>query len=224
MNARVAEFPLVAEEPGMRWPTDNKFGIPVLNPDYQADAFDTPVEVWGRRKRGSKAGTYVFYTDDTRLNALWSHPYRLLKTKCVTAVEPNFSIYDDTAAAVALWQIYRKRTLARYWQSKGIRICVDLNVAAGATLYNLLGVPKGWLAYATRGYADDLAALVRELKVARHHAGTDNVLFMVYGGGRLVREWCLDHAVYHVSEQSDQSNGRFSANGEKTKRPTTPEA
>lgn len=210
-----AEFPIHGEESGLSWPSDNEYGIPLLIKERQADAFDTPVEVWGAKRRKSGAGTYVFYTDDTRFNALWSYPDRLPKSSCVTVVEPNFSIWDHTPVAVGLWQIYRKRTMARYWQMKGVRLIVDLNVAAWATFYNLCGVPKGWKAYATRGYTDDLESLEREMKVARHHAETDEILFMVYGGGEMVRGWSMDHGLYWVPENSDITKGKYSPDGQK---------
>jgi hypothetical protein len=144
------------------------------------------------------AGTFCFYTDDSRFDGLWSHPYRILETNAVTVVEPNFSIYDHTPVAVGLYQIYRKRVLGRYWQSQGLRLVVDLNVAVGFSIYNLLGVPLGWEAYATRG--SELDDLDRELTIARKHAGKHYVLFLVYGGGVKVAEWCQSNNAVWVPE------------------------
>jgi hypothetical protein len=72
--------------------------------------------------------------------------------------------------ALAIYQIWRKRWLGRYLQHYGKRIFVDLNVAAEHAGINLLGIPKGWRAFATRGYDDYLDDLANQLDIARQYA------------------------------------------------------
>jgi hypothetical protein len=195
--------------PDSLWPTDNEWGIPLLSIERQADAFDLPIETWGAKGRKVAAGTYHFYTEDYRFAAIWDRPGQLVAAGCVNAVEPNFSVYDQVPRAVALWATYRKRWLARYWQSQGIRIFVDLNVARPYDDLNLLGVPKGWRAYATRGYTSRLDMLAEELEIARTHAGTRDVLFMVYGGGDKVRQWCSANVALWLPEDMDRAKGKY---------------
>lgn len=192
-----------ADVPDALYPTDNEWEVPALDLRMQADAVDLPVTAWGQggsRKR-AMPGTYHFYTEDYRFQGLWTDPTPLVNSGCVAAVEPNFSAYKQTPLPVALWGVYRKRYLARYWQSQGVRVFVDLNVAEPFRDLNLLGVPRGWRAYATRGYVDRLDATVREYEAACERAGTDDVLFWVYGGGETVRRLCGERGWIHVDEQ-----------------------
>lgn len=195
-----------SDVPDAIWPTDNEWGIPLLDATLCATAIVAPVIPWGAgaaaRKRHNP-GTWHFYTDDYRFDALWTDPSPVVNTGCMAVVEPNFSVYTDMPPAVALWHIYRKRWLARWWQSFGIRIFVDLNVAERHADLNLLGVPRGWKAYATRGYTDRLHATIREWERAVAHADTDNILFMVYGGGKAIKQLCQQRGWLWIMEQRD---------------------
>ena len=209
------ELPLPEGVPDTLWPTDNEWGIPLLDISRQADAFDLPIETWGAKARGTKAGTLHFYTEDSRFNAIWQNPAHVLKAQAINVVEPNFSVYDQVPRAVALWQTYKKRWLARYWQSQDVRIFVDLNVARPYDDLNMLGVPRGWQAYATRGYQSRLQALDEELLIAKTHADFDSVTFMVYGGGSMVRDWCADNGATWIPEDMDRAKGKYLENMEK---------
>lgn len=190
----------VRDVPDALWATDNDFHIPVLDPTMQARQIDLPVSGWGARSRKLKlrGGAWHFYVSDYRFTALWRDPSPLLNTGAMSAVEPNFSCYDQTPVAVAMWRIYQKRWIARYWQSRGIAILVDLNVSRGHANLNLIGVPQGWRSYATRGYSERLDGLEFEFELARVHAGSDSLVFLVVGGGQAVKQWCQDHGRYGV--------------------------
>ena len=174
---------LRADVPDAIWPTNNEWGVPLLDGNLQAKALAAPFGLWGALKRKSRmCGTWFFYTEDYRFEALWEDPSGVVNTKCVAVVEPNFSCYAEMPMAVGLWQIYRKRWLARYWQSFGIQIFADLNVNPKFYELNMLGIPQGWKAWATRGYVERWDDTVREYEMACERAGTDSILFVVYGG------------------------------------------
>jgi len=188
------DMPLVTYVPDAVWPTDNGWGVPLLDKNLQATSLDAPFLGWGSVARTQRMqGTWHFYTGDYRFEALWSDPAPVVNTRCTSVVEPNFSCYNEMPMAVGLWQVYRKRWLARWWQSYGIRVFVDLNVAPKFYDLNWLGVPEGWMAYGTRGYTDRLDWTETEYTMACEHAGTDSVLFVVYGGGQAVEEACKEH-------------------------------
>lgn len=171
--------------------SDNDLGIPLLDANLQATAVVAPVQPWGMgagARSRKNPGTWHFYTDDYRFDALWRDPSPVVNSGAVAAVEPNFSAYLEMPRAVALWSIYRKRWLSRFWQGHGIRVFVDLNVAEPHYSDNLLGVPKGWRSWATRGYVERLHLTEREFDLACEHAGTSDILFFVYGGGRAVND------------------------------------
>lgn len=215
------ERPVVtkADVPDAIWPSDD-FGIPILDLALQADAADVPVMVWGgygsNRKKSKMPGTWLFYTEDYRFDSLWDDPTPVVNSGCVNAAEVNFSCYNQMPPAQWLWQIYRKRWIARYWQSRGVRIFVDLNVYAGAYEYNMLGVPAGWKAYATRGYTDRLDWTEQEYAMALERAGTaEGLLFLVYGGGAEVRARCKERGWLWIPEGRDVLKGRYAAEAQR---------
>lgn len=172
------------------WPSSNEFQVPDLLPDRQPVALDAPLDAYGSHtRRGSFSGTYHFYVDDYRFAAIWQKPDIIVDHGALAAVEPNFSVFDQTPYPVALWATYRKRWLARYWQEAGLNIWVDLNVSETHSEVNLLGVPSGWSRFATRGYDERLPDLEREYGIAARHAARDPV-FLVYGGGTKTRDAC----------------------------------
>ena len=179
------------------WPSCNEYGIPSLEPDDD-HGVDLPVVAWGSIGRTRHmAGTWHLYVDDYRFDALWKNPHRPIDTGCKAIVEPNVSLFDQTPMAAAIWATYRKRWLARYWQSRNRRVWVDLNVPSRFASINLLGVPAGWRHFATRGYDRRLAALDEEYATAKAHS--DKATLMVIGGGAAVADWCQLHAgVVHV--------------------------
>lgn len=193
--------------PDAIFPTDNDFDIPVLLTELQADALDAPVSTWRESHwSGKSGGTILFYLDDSRFNALWNDPTALIKTQPITIVEPNFSMNIVTPRALCLWTIYRKRWLARYWQGFGIRVFVDLNVSGAAPNQyedNLLGVPKGWKAYATRAHNEQHEAVEREFEIACEHSGIARPLFVVYGGGKAMQARCKERQWIWIPEPSE---------------------
>lgn len=204
-----AEEPVIP--PDAVWPTDNDWGVPLLDINLQARALDLPFVPWGTGnypRKSKMPGTWHFYTEDYRFENLWADPAPVVLSRCINAVEPNFSCYDQMPPAVALWQIYRKRWIARWWQSFGIRVFADLNVAEPHYALNLLGVPKGWTAWATRGYTERMVLTDREYEMACEHAGTTSILFVVYGGGVQVKEMCQSRGWLWFDEERNLKEGR----------------
>lgn len=203
-----------ADVPDALWPTDNDYEIPVLDLTMQADAVDLPVEIWGASKRKRRMnGTWLFYTTDDRFEALWTDPTPVVNTGCVTVAEPNFSTNHQMPFPVALWGIYRKRWLGRYWQSVGKRLLVDLNVNEKYFDLNMFGIPAGWRAYATRGHSDLIPQIRHLCEMAKARAESDSILFVVYGGGKALHAEARAHGWIWIPEQQDVAKGRFEPYG-----------
>jgi len=195
-----------ADVPDTLFATDNDWGIPTLDANLQARSIDLPVTLWGASARKVRMrGTWLFYCDDYRFEALWKDPSAVVNSQCVNAVEPNFTIGPQTPRAVALWQIYRKRWLARWWQSYGVRVLVDMNV--DATTFSdimLLGVPRGWGAYATRGYSERQEFTLAEYALACEWAGRSDIVFLLYGGGVECKALAQAQGWVWISEHMDR--------------------
>ena len=196
--------------PDAFWPSDNEDGIPVLDPNMQAISVDAPIAKWGYYGRNKQVGTYHFYTEDYKFEALWKDPSGLLNSGAVNAVEPNFSTNIQMPRALAIYQVFRKRWIARWWQSKGVRIFVDLNIERPFLEMNMLGVPKGWTAYFTRSIESfGLEDLDVQYQLAVEWADGKTPLFVVYGGGQPTRKLCLERGWLWIPENSHVMTGRF---------------
>lgn len=184
------------------YPFDNEFGIPSLDLAMQASEVVLPFFTYNSGRLRRELGTIIFYTDDRLFESVWNNPFRVTETKAVCLVEPNFSVYSTTPLALVIWNVYRKRWLARWWQARGLRVFVDLYVNEQFQSVNLLGVPKGWSAFATRGMSDDIDSLHIQFEIACRHAGHDHPLFLVYGGSLTsqVADACKDKLWVHVPD------------------------
>lgn len=185
----------------MLYPSDNEFDIPTLRLDMQAQ-ITPPVIAWGTISRGTHmGGTWSFYVDDYRFRSLLKNPAMLVESGCTCATEPNITLYDQSPRAEVIWATYRKRYVARFWQEAGVRVFVDLNVPSRFYEDVMLGVPRGWRSFSTRGYARRPEALRDEWKLANEWAqgwARSDPLLLVYGGGREIEKLCreLPGAVY----------------------------
>lgn len=191
--------PEVAETPHLEsLPLDAEvLGIPTLDANFQATEEDVerglPWLKWGSSARRDKyPGRAVHcFANDHVFSALFKHPDALPNTGAAVAVEANLSTWPGQPLVESLWTIHRKRGLSASWQARGVRLLVDLNVSPSVRPMALLGVPGGWRAYATRKHPDmPWAETHAEYELARGHAGTSDILFVVFGGGVEGKKLC----------------------------------
>ena len=172
------------------YPTDNAFDVSALRLDMQATEIPTPVLPWGAISRERQMrGTFHFYTHDHRFSGLLKDPRQMLETGCTHAVEANISVFEQTPRWEVLYAIGRKRAAAAQLQGLGVRVFVDLNVPMRFLDIALLGVPRGWRAFATRGYAERPDDLRAEHDLACEWA-RGVPLMLVVGGGLGIEALC----------------------------------
>jgi hypothetical protein len=189
----------------------NAYGIPELDPALCADRLVAPVTKWGTRRRTDPMpGTWHCYANDFHFTHLKRWPDQLAITGCAVSVEPNFTTHDRMPTVELLWLTHQKRKIARRWQELGVRIIVDLNVCMTpeAREINLLGVPDGWSAYATRAHKGvSIVDLEEEFMLATRRAGREDILFVVFGGTGPVKKHCA--AVGWVHCQANKQTRRL---------------
>jgi len=211
--------------PDCLFPSSNDEGIADLLPSMQGDFFDTPL-AWGsvRRTGDFRGRTVHFYVDDARFNALgnaveygaafwklWERPDRVWQSGAPSFVEVNFSTSNTQPRWRALEQIGKKRYLSRYFQERGMRCWVDLNVSPKWWDINLLGVPLGWRAYATRiERSSSLQSIMDQAALAESQAGTDAIKLVIYGHRQEMAELCKRQGWLYVDEQSSIWDKRVS--------------
>lgn len=190
--------------------SNNIYDIPTLRLNMQAGKVILPLAPWGADSRLRKdISTYHFYVEDYRFEAIWKDPTKVLMSGVQALVEPNLSVFDTTPVAYGLQQIYKKRWIARYFQECGIKVYVDLNVSRKFQEYNKLGIPEGYNAFFTRGYADRIPTLEEEIEIARQISGLDTPNLIVYGGGTKVHEVCAKYNLVYVEQYMQaKKNGK----------------
>lgn len=184
------------------FPSDNELEIPTLDLSMQAKGCDIPFLCFGEQRRTfnlNNTGTLHFYTDDYRFSSVYEHPAVILQHNPRNIVEPNFSLFNETPIAFGMKALYKKRWIARAMQERGIGTFVDLNVAQKYYQLNMLGVPRGWRAFATRGYSDRLNNLAFEYSIAKDWAEGEKPLFVIYGGGSLCRRFAQEHSCIYIN-------------------------
>jgi hypothetical protein len=176
--------------PAALYASDNEWGIPSLLPKLQAQHVAPPVMPWGSVGRGQiMRGTWHFYVDDDRFASLLRHPERIAATCPAVACEPNVTVFDQMPRWEMLASVGAKRTAARAFQELGIPVLVDVNVPARYRDLALVGVPKGWAAYCTRGYSARPDDLREEYALALQYCGLQPLLLVV-GGGAAIEALC----------------------------------
>lgn len=65
-----------------------------------------------------------FYLDDYRFERIWNDPRRYMEVvkKYAGALMPDFSTYVEMPLFMQMWNVYRMRAIAWYWQNNGIDV------------------------------------------------------------------------------------------------------
>ena len=101
------------------FPSSNSYGIP----DVKKDEFNV-TELIPYRADSNRSGTAHFFLDDYRFERCWKSPDSQIEElqKYQGVLSPDFSLYTNYPEAMQIWQVYRNRWCAAYWQSLGIKV------------------------------------------------------------------------------------------------------
>ena len=132
----------------------NKYGIP----DIKKDEFKVK-ELIPYRVDSNRNGTAHFFLDDYRFERCWrKSDSQIVELKKYDGVlSPDFSMYTNYPQAMQIWQVYRNRWCACYWQSLGIKVIPTISWSDKESFkYCFLGVQKGsTVAIGTVGVLND---------------------------------------------------------------------
>lgn len=86
-----------------------------------------------------------FYIDDYQFERVWNYPdkYTSILSKFAGIIAPDFSTYTNMPIAQQIFQVYKSRLLAYYWQSLGFNVIPNLSWSTLDSLdWSLEGIPK----------------------------------------------------------------------------------
>lgn len=70
-----------------------------------------------------------FYTEDRKFESTWTFPrkslYKIARYPLV--ISPDFSVYEELAFPQKLWNIFRNKALAAWWQYNGLNVIPNVS-------------------------------------------------------------------------------------------------
>lgn len=136
---------LVSED--VLFSSSNDWGIPDLDPSKFAPPSLAPEATYNRHpssvteksyfchsarpfplrdELAVRGGVYGFFTEDWRFEAAYYEPAQfaqaILDEGWSAVIAPDFSTYAEWPFAMRLWNLYRSRFVARYWQEAGLKV------------------------------------------------------------------------------------------------------
>ncbi len=117
--------------------------IPVIN---ATDAIPNKLIPFSKALRTDDYDQWVcHYEDDTLFERLWNNPKKYLPilAKFNGVITPDFSLYRDMPLIMQIWNIFRSRALAHWFQENGLNVVVNIRWGDKRTHFiTCLGVPK----------------------------------------------------------------------------------
>lgn len=126
---------------------DGDYDIPMLLPTHIDNLADIPLQGFNyalKEKNPENIGVH-FFLHDYQFERVWNYPdrYAEVLSKFAFVLSPDFSPYSDMPRALKIYNVYRNRWCARYWQEFGIRVIPTITWSDTDSLaYCLNGVPK----------------------------------------------------------------------------------
>lgn len=129
------------------FPSSNQWGIPDLRSDrlcslipkqtwgaqqIKQDERDSTFYLWstGTFPEEAAGGVLGFYIDDYRFDGVWNDAVaicaKLVNQNWGGVCTPDFSVWWDWPLVMKMWNLYKSRWVARYWQEAGIKIIPSL--------------------------------------------------------------------------------------------------
>lgn len=147
--------------------SDSEWGIPSLEPclfePSMLAAWHSPQQ---RCVAATKGGALHFFLDDYRFERVWSSPEGTYErvAEVGAALAPDFSMWRDMPRAAQIWQVYRSRWIAAFWQHLSVDVVPTVTWGKADTFdFTFDGLPKcSHVAISTLGVRKDGQALFKD--------------------------------------------------------------
>jgi len=159
--------------------------IPVLQPcSFVPESLAAWHDPKQRAHAAANNGALHFFIDDYRFEKCWSRPESTYAkvAEVGAALSPDFSMWRDMPKAMQLWQIYRSRWCAAFWQHLGVEVIPSVTWGGPATYeFAFDGLPQqSHVAISMVGVRKDGQGLFRNGLHAMMQACNPS-LILVYG-------------------------------------------
>jgi hypothetical protein len=161
----------------------------------------------------------AFYTNDERFESFWDVPdkytSKLINSGIKYAISPNYSLWADASRSAHLYNTFRSRWIARYFQDAGITIIPDINWADESSFeFCLLGIPYSPPAIAvqlqTVKLDSEVERAVSGLKIAVERLQPGSILVYGYKAAhKIVEKAGLALPITFVSNRSERRRAKF---------------
>lgn len=159
--------------------SDNEWGIPTIEPclfePSMLAAWHSPRQ---RLTAAAKGGALHFFLDDYRFERVWTSPEGTYErvAEVGAALSPDFSMWRDMPKAAQLWQVFRSRWMAAFWQHLSVDVIPSVTWGRADTYgFAFAGLPKhSHVAISTVGvrkgghqlFVDGVEAMIRACEPA----------------------------------------------------------
>lgn len=111
--------------------TDNEYGFPVVTSDDIEVEGLIPFHMSKKKLESDRHKAVHFFLDDYKFEPLWSSPskYSGILTHYDAMITPTFSVWRNQPYALNLFNVYRSRWIARYYQEMGVKVLQDVRWA-----------------------------------------------------------------------------------------------
>ena len=116
--------------------TDNEFGFPIVRTSKDFHAEDLiPFHTCKKCLAKDRDKAVHFFLDDYKFEQVWSRPRDFVTTfkHYGNILVPTFSVWENQPYALNLFNIYRSRWIARFYQEYGINVLIDVRWADEST-------------------------------------------------------------------------------------------
>lgn len=126
--------------------TDNEFGFPEVTSNEFTPTELIPFHMCKKQLKGDKEKGVHFFLDDYKFEQVWTSPTKYTKMFLYygNIISPTFSVWENQPYALNLFNMYRRRWLARYYQECGVNVLLEVGWAEKDSYdYCFSGIEKG---------------------------------------------------------------------------------
>ena len=124
-----------------------KYDIPILKAVHIDNLENIPLQGFNfaLKDNNPQDKAVHFFLHDYQFERVWKYPdrYTDVLSKFKYTLSPDFSCFTDTPLAVRIYNTYRNRWCARYWQEQGLTVVPTVTWSDDETFkFCLDGLPK----------------------------------------------------------------------------------